>query len=260
MQIRCTLAVPSPNQTETTLGPHNPTMTRGKCPIAPHFRCASKPAWTVSVAMPSPEQKAREQIEAQLSAAGWVVQYREDMNLGASLGIAVREYPLATGPCDYLLFVDRTACGVGEAKPEGNTLSDDDDQASRYQHQVPQCLALWSDPMRFDFEVSAPEILISDRAGPDQRSRYLFGFQRPEALRDWLEAEASLRSRPSYADLAVRDKLNLGIFWPKDDGRIGHDSLPPPDEVASEIVENLEAALERFRKVAANLAGAGEQT
>jgi type I restriction enzyme M protein len=61
--------------------------------------------------------------------------------------------------------------------------------------------------------------------------------------------------RFSYEELAARDKLNLDIFWLKDDGHIDPDSLPPPDEVAAEIVENLEAALERFRKVAAELAG-----
>lgn len=62
--------------------------------------------------------------------------------------------------------------------------------------------------------------------------------------------------RFSYEELAARDKLNLDIFWLKDDGHIDPDSLPPPDEVAAEIVENLEAALESFRKVAAELAPA----
>lgn len=62
----------------------------------------------------------------------------------------------------------------------------------------------------------------------------------------------------TYAEIAARDKLNLDIFWLKDDGHIDPDSLPPPDEVAAEIVENLEAALERFRRVAAELAEVGE--
>ena len=57
----------------------------------------------------------------------------------------------------------------------------------------------------------------------------------------------------SYADLIKRDKLNLDIFWLKDDGHIDPNSLPPPDEIAAEIVENLELALEKFRKVAAAL-------
>jgi hypothetical protein len=61
----------------------------------------------------TPEARARERIDALLTAAGWVIQDREEMNLGAALGVAVREYPLPAGPCDYLLFIDRRACGVG---------------------------------------------------------------------------------------------------------------------------------------------------
>lgn len=68
------------------------------------------------------------------------------------------------------------------------------------------------------------------------------------------EREESERfKRFTYEDLAKRDKLNLDIFWLKDDGHIDPDSLPPPDEVAAEIVENLELALEKFRNVAAVL-------
>lgn len=61
--------------------------------------------------------------------------------------------------------------------------------------------------------------------------------------------------RFGLAELTARDKANLDIFWLKDDAHVDPDSLPPPDEVAAEIVENLEAALERFRRVAAELAG-----
>lgn len=129
------------------------------------------------------------------------------MSLGAGLGVAVREYPLATGPCDYLLFVDRKACGVVEAKPEGNTLSGVADQASRYQHKLPDHLAAWGDPLRFDYEASASEILFSDRADPERRSRYLFGFHRPETLLEWLKAGSSLRARLPAMPPLVEDGL-----------------------------------------------------
>jgi type I restriction enzyme M protein len=46
----------------------------------------------------------------------------------------------------------------------------------------------------------------------------------------------------------------LDIFWLKDDSLDDVDSLPPPDEIAAEIVENLQAALEQFQSVAAELA------
>ena len=60
--------------------------------------------------------------------------------------------------------------------------------------------------------------------------------------------------RFSYDELAQRDKLNLDIFWLKDDSLEDIDSLPEPDVLAAEIVENLEAALEQFRSVSLELA------
>lgn len=59
--------------------------------------------------------------------------------------------------------------------------------------------------------------------------------------------------RFSYEELVARDKLNLDIFWLKDDSLEDIDSLPEPDVIAVEIVENLEAALEQFRSVAEEL-------
>ena len=53
----------------------------------------------------------------------------------------------------------------------------------------------------------------------------------------------------AFTDLVARDKVNLDIFWLKDDALDDPDLLPPPEEVAAEIVENLETALERFRRV-----------
>ncbi len=56
-----------------------------------------------------------------------------------------------------------------------------------------------------------------------------------------------------YEELAKRDKLNLDIFWLKDDSLEDIDNLPSPDILSAEIVENLEAALEQFRSVAQEL-------
>lgn len=54
-----------------------------------------------------------------------------------------------------------TALGV---MPARLTLSGVAEQASRYQHQLPAHLAAWGDPLRYDYEASAAEILFSDRA------------------------------------------------------------------------------------------------
>jgi len=59
--------------------------------------------------------------------------------------------------------------------------------------------------------------------------------------------------RFTYDELEKRDKLNLDIFWLKDASATDPDSLPPPDEVAAEIVNSLELALEKFRSVALKL-------
>ncbi len=49
-----------------------------------------------------------------------------------------------------------------------------------------------------------------------------------------------------YDDLIERDKTNLDIFWLKDDSLEDTENLPDPDVLASDIVENLGAALEQF--------------
>ena len=55
----------------------------------------------------TPEDQARQRIDEMLTASGWVIQDYRALNLAAGRGIAVREVPLKSGPCDYLLLVDR---------------------------------------------------------------------------------------------------------------------------------------------------------
>ena len=60
----------------------------------------------------TPEQQARDAIDRQLIAAGWIVQDKHAIDFNAGRGIAIREYPTDAGPADYGLFVDRRALGV----------------------------------------------------------------------------------------------------------------------------------------------------
>lgn len=64
-----------------------------------------------------PEQRARQEIDRQLAACGWIVQGHKAMNPAAGPGIAVREFPLDTGPVDYLLYAGGKVIGIVEAKP-----------------------------------------------------------------------------------------------------------------------------------------------
>ncbi|HMT94309.1 class I SAM-dependent DNA methyltransferase [uncultured Thiothrix sp.] len=53
----------------------------------------------------------------------------------------------------------------------------------------------------------------------------------------------------TYADILARDKTNLDITWLKDKSLADLDNLPEPDELAQEIIENIEAGLENFRAI-----------
>jgi type I site-specific restriction endonuclease len=79
-----------------------------------------------------PEQAARETIDAMLADAGWTMQSRTQLNLGAARGVAMREFALKTSVADYLLFVDRKDIGAVEAKPTGTTLSGIEVQSEKY--------------------------------------------------------------------------------------------------------------------------------
>ena len=66
----------------------------------------------------NPEQIARDNIDHQLLAGGWVIQGIKQINLHAGVGVAVKEYVTDVGPADYILFVEGKPCGVIEAKRE----------------------------------------------------------------------------------------------------------------------------------------------
>ncbi|MBS0193867.1 MAG: DEAD/DEAH box helicase family protein [Proteobacteria bacterium] len=143
----------------------------------------------------TPEQRARTTIDQLLVAAGWIVQDNIDFNRNAGEGVAVREFQLPKGPCDYLLFVGGKAAGVVEAKKAGVTLSGVADQAARYMREVPDHLASWADTLRFDYESTGEETLFRDAADPAPRSRRVFAFHTPQTLHTWLKEVDTLRTR-----------------------------------------------------------------
>ena len=57
----------------------------------------------------------------------------------------------------------------------------------------------------------------------------------------------------SYDELIARDKISLDIFWLTDDSLLESDNLPAPGVIALEIVEDLQAALEQFKLIAADM-------
>lgn len=146
----------------------------------------------------SPEEKARKQIDAQLEAAGWNVQSRDELNLFASLGVAVRELQSQGGPADYVLFVQGKAAGIVEAKKEGETLSHVAEQSARYSHAKKWIPQRWADPLPFTYESTGIETNFRDQRDPDSRSRPVFAFHRPEHLLEQLQQADTLRDRLKF--------------------------------------------------------------
>jgi len=87
---------------------------------------------------------------------------------------------------------------------------------------------------------------------------------RYEHLRDFITAyspenqaartESERFKRFTYDELVHRDKTSLDLIWLRDDSLEDMDNLPPPEIIAQEIVEDLEAALAQFAAVVESLA------
>ena len=179
----------------------------------------------------TPEQEARVNIDRLLEQAGWAVQDVAAVILYAAQGVAVREFSLKAGhgEADYLLFVDRQAVGVVEAKPEGHTLAGVEVQSGKYSTGLPDNLAAPRRPLPFLYESTGAETQFTNLLDPDARSRRVFSFHAPKTLameigvsetpdvdarriaeddRDYLAAH-NLRQR-----LKAMPPLNASGLWP----------------------------------------------
>jgi type I restriction enzyme R subunit len=164
----------------------------------------------------NPEQQSRLQIDAMLAASGWIVQDYKAFNPSAGRGIALREVPLKSGRCDYLLLVDRNALGVVEAKKEGTTLSMVAEQSGHYGASLPDFIqAIVPGSLPFLYESTGVETFFRDERDPDPRSRSVFSFHRPETLAEWLTQPDTLRARlrhlPPLPTHGMRDCQVEGI-------------------------------------------------
>lgn len=140
----------------------------------------------------TPEQIARDIIDKKLRQAGWLVQDYRQINLGAGLGVAVREHPTETGPADYILYVNRIAVGVIEAKRDDTILTGVELQTARYATGKLK----WNKnekPMVFLFEATGLLMRFTDSRDPAPRSREVFHFFQPQTLQRWYGQPTSTR-------------------------------------------------------------------
>ncbi|MEM9391168.1 MAG: type I restriction endonuclease, partial [Bacteroidota bacterium] len=143
----------------------------------------------------NPEQIARDKIDQMLELVGWVVQQKKKVDLGASKGVAVREYQTDVGPADYVLFVDKKPVGIIEAKreEEGHRLTIVEDQSLDYAKAKLKYLD--NDPLPFVYESTGTITRFTDYRDPKPRGRNVFSFHKPETIAEWLKKDGSLRER-----------------------------------------------------------------
>ncbi|MDD2721359.1 MAG: type I restriction-modification enzyme R subunit C-terminal domain-containing protein [Gallionella sp.] len=181
----------------------------------------------------NPEQKARDKIDALLRQAGWVVQSAKKIDLNAGLGQAVREYQTDVGPADYVLFVDKKAVGVIEAKKEdlAHKITEVEEQTGGYA----AAKLKWvnnKEPLPFLYESTGIITRFTDGRDPKPRSREVFNFHRPETLKEWLSQGESLRARLLHIpplnpkklpakELRLRDCQEMAITKLEDSFRAG---------------------------------------
>ncbi|MFI5659721.1 DEAD/DEAH box helicase family protein [Streptomyces sp. NPDC051684] len=165
---------------------------------------AARDAILLRAQSPAPlnEVQARTRIDELLGRAGWIVQDREDLNPLAGPGVAVREFTLATGRADYVLYVDGRIVGVIEAKREGTPLAGALAQNERYARGVlkEHAMAVWrqSEPFAFRYATTGTETYFLNRLDPHARSREVFAFHRPETFRSWMRRADENETVPTY--------------------------------------------------------------
>lgn len=149
-----------------------------------------------------PEQLARDKIDAQLMACGWVIQDKEKLNLNATTGIVVRYYLTQDGKeTDYVMFVDKKPCGIIEAKreEEGVRLTVHETQSEEY--ATSKLKYLDNDPLPFVYESTGDVTRFTDFRDPKPRSRNVFTFHRPETFRKWLKEDSVRKTFQSLPEL-----------------------------------------------------------
>ena len=140
--------------------------------------------------MLTPEAFARTQIDSQLALAGWIVQDMSELNVSAGRGVAIREFPLGEyGFADYLLYIDKQAVGVVEAKKAGTTLTGVELQSEKYGAGLPSWAPASVRPLPFLYESTGVETRFTNRLDPTPKSRDVFAFHQPDTLAEWLTAE-----------------------------------------------------------------------
>jgi type I restriction enzyme M protein len=114
--------------------------------------------------------------------------------------------------------------------------------------ETPWTQTLWV----YDYRTNVHHTLKQNPLRNEDLADFIAAFN-PENRHDRKESE---RFHPfTYDELLQRDKVSLDLIWLRDESLEDTANLPPPDVIAAEIVEDLEAALAEFSQIAESLGG-----
>jgi len=121
--------------------------------------------------------------------------------------------------------------------------------------ETPWTKALWIYDLRTNMHFTLKQNPLT-RADLDEFVACYNPANRHERQATWSEENPAGRWRVfPYDELMARDKVNLDIFWLRDESLEDTANLPNPDVLAAEIVDDLQTALEQFGSIYEDLGG-----
>jgi type I restriction enzyme M protein len=124
---------------------------------------------------------------------------------------------------------------------------------NRPAREQPWTETLWVYDLRTNMRFTLKERPLQ-RSDLDEFVRVFNPDNRHHRQPTWSEESPEGRWRSyTYDELIKRDKINLDLFWLRDTSLEDSASLPDPDMIAAEIVDDLQAALDGFAAIMAEL-------
>ncbi len=196
----------------------------------------------------NPEQLARDKIDVELTLCGWVIQNKNQILFEGGAGETVRKKLLETTNLHTIL---RLPTGIFYANGvKANVLFWDGKPSSKDPWTKEVCV--------YDYRTNIHHTLKKNPLKLDDLRDFIscYNPKNRNKRKETFDASTNPEGRWrkfTYDEIIARDKTSLDITWLKDKSLADLDNLPDPDELALEIVENLEAGLESFRAIVAAL-------
>jgi type I restriction enzyme M protein len=116
--------------------------------------------------------------------------------------------------------------------------------------ETPWTKQLWIYDMRTNIDFTFKTNPL-ERGDLDEFVECFHADNRFERTPSWSPLKEAGRWRSfTYEELLARDKVNLDIFWLRDESLEDSANLPNPDVLAAEIVEDLRSTLAQFEGIA----------